>query len=152
TINEYQIKQSSIEIEPEPIKESSIIDNQQSLILQEKELTIADLTAKYEHATRLLNEANKKHKEALDENENLILEQKKLIRSLRHEILHLQKRLTKVEAEGIMEPSIMFTRLDAERNEQTLQHAVYKGKVPEETYTELNTAMTDYIRLPSQQF
>ncbi|CAF3083058.1 unnamed protein product [Rotaria socialis] len=152
TINEYQIKQSSIEIEPEPIKESSIIDNQQSLILQEKELTITDLTAKYEHATRLLNEANKKHKEALDENENLILEQKKLIRSLRHEILHLQKRLTKVEAEGIMEPSIMFTRLDAERNEQTLQHAVYKGKVPEETYTELNTAMTDYIRLPSQQF
>ncbi|CAF4517567.1 unnamed protein product, partial [Rotaria magnacalcarata] len=64
-----------------------------------------------------------------------MLEQKKLIRSLRYEILHLQKRLTKAEAEGIMEPSIMFTRLDAERNEQALQHAVHKGKVPEETYT-----------------
>ncbi|CAF1676263.1 unnamed protein product [Rotaria magnacalcarata] len=152
TINEYQIKESSIEKEPEPINEPSIIDNQQSLILQEKEFVIADLTAKYERATILLDEANKKHKEALDENENLMLEQKKLIRSLRYEILHLQKRLTKVEAEGIMEPSIMFTRLDAERNEQALQHAVHKGKVPEETYTELKTAMTDYIRLPSQQF
>ncbi len=36
--------------------------------------------------------------------------------------------------EGIVEPSIMFTRLDAERNEQTLQQAVHKGKVLETTY------------------
>jgi hypothetical protein len=28
----------------------------------------------------------------------------------------------------------MFTRLDAERNEQTLQQAVHKGKVLETTY------------------
>ena len=28
----------------------------------------------------------------------------------------------------------MFTRLDAEQNEQTLQQAVYKGKVSETAY------------------
>ncbi|CAF4389301.1 unnamed protein product, partial [Adineta steineri] len=42
--------------------------------------------------------------------------------------------------------------LDAERNEQTLQQAVHKGKVLETTYNELNEAMENYVRLPSQQF
>jgi hypothetical protein len=47
--------------------------------------------------------------------------------------MRLQKRLSKVEAEGIVQPSIMFTRLDAERNEQTLKQAADKGKLPEIT-------------------
>lgn len=46
----------------------------------------------------------------------------------------LQKHVTKVEAEGILEPSIMFTRMDFERNDQTLQNAVTRGKVSEITY------------------
>ncbi|CAF3456355.1 unnamed protein product [Rotaria sp. Silwood1] len=86
------------------------------------------------------------------QNQSSIHDQQKLIKKLQHELIHLQKRLTKIEAEGIVEPSILFTRLDAERNEQTLQQAVYQGKVHETIYNELNEAMTDYIRLPSQQF
>ncbi len=42
--------------------------------------------------------------------------------------------MIKIETQGIIEPSIMFTRLDAEQNEQTLQQAVYKGKVSETAY------------------
>jgi hypothetical protein len=48
--------------------------------------------------------------------------------------MRLQKRLSKIENEGIVQPSIMFTRLDAERNEQTLKQAVEKGNVSETTY------------------
>jgi len=47
--------------------------------------------------------------------------------------MRLQKRLSKIETEGIVQPSILFTRLDAERNEQTLKQAVEKGKLPETT-------------------
>jgi len=59
TINEYEIKEK----EPEPIIESSLIDNQQSLILEQKELMIIDLTTKYEHIAKVLNQINKKNEE-----------------------------------------------------------------------------------------
>jgi hypothetical protein len=84
--------------------------------------------------------------------------------------MRLQKRVSKIETEGIVQPSILFTRLDAERNEQTLKQAVEKGKLPETTvnvnkfisfflfflqifiFKEITETMTDYNRLPSQQF
>ncbi|CAF3416685.1 unnamed protein product [Rotaria sp. Silwood1] len=152
TINEYQRKEKDFKYELEPIEEASSVDNPQSSILQEKELMIIDLTTKYEHITKVLNQTNKTNEEKLNQNQSSIHDQQKLIKKLQHELIHLQKRLTKIEAEGIVEPSILFTRLDAERNEQTLQQAVYQGKVHETIYNELNEAMTDYIRLPSQQF
>ncbi len=70
----------------------------------------------------------------LSQNERLIIDQQKLMQNLQQETVRLRKRLTKIEYEGIIEPSIMFTRLDAERNNETLQQAVSKGKVPETTY------------------
>jgi hypothetical protein len=63
----------------------------------------------------------------------LIVEQQKLIQNLQRELMRVQKRLTKIETEGIVQPSIMFTRLDAERNEKTLKQAEEKGKVSETT-------------------
>ncbi|CAF1103640.1 unnamed protein product [Rotaria sp. Silwood1] len=152
TINEYQRKEKDFKYELEPIEEASSVDNPQSSILQEKELMIIDLTTKYEHITKVLNQTNKTNEEKLNQNQSSIHDQQKLIKKLQHELIHLQKRLAKIEAEGIVEPGILFTRLDAERNEQTLQRAVYQGKVHETIYDELNEAMTDYIRLPSQQF
>ena len=68
------------------------------------------------------------------QNERFIVDQQKLIQNLQQQVIRLQKRLSKIEAEGIVEPGIMFTRLDAQRNEQTLQQALHKGKVLETTY------------------
>ncbi len=68
------------------------------------------------------------------ENQRLITDQQKVIQTLQQDLARLQKRLIKIETEGIVEPSVMFTRLDAERNEQTLQQAVHTGKVSETTY------------------
>jgi len=63
------------------------------------------------------------------QNERVITEQQKLIANLQRELMRLQKRLSKVELEGVVQPSIMFTRLDAQRNEETLRKAVEKGKI-----------------------
>lgn len=68
------------------------------------------------------------------QNERVLVDQQKLIQNLQRELMRLQKRLTKVENEGVAQPSIMFTRLDAQRNEEALQHAVEKGKVSETAY------------------
>lgn len=49
--------------------------------------------------------------------------------------MRIQKRLSKVESDGIVEPSVMFTRLDAERNENILKQAVEKGSLTETTFS-----------------
>ena len=64
----------------------------------------------------------------------MVQEQEKLVDSLRQDVARLQKRLRRIESDGLVEPSVMFTRLDAERNERTLKNAVEKGRVPERTY------------------
>lgn len=56
-----------------------------------------------------------------------------MIQNLQRELLRVQRRLSKVELQGVVPPSIMFTRLDAQRNEQILKQAADKGKVPETT-------------------
>lgn len=68
------------------------------------------------------------------QSDHLIHDQQKIIQNLQQQLVHLQKRLNKIENEGIVEPSILFTRLDAERNEKTLQQAVSKGSMLETTY------------------
>lgn len=68
------------------------------------------------------------------ENERTITDQQKLIQNFQQEIIRLQRHLSKIESEVTVQPSIMFTRLDAERNEQTLKQAVDNGKVSETTY------------------
>ena len=101
------------------------------------------------------------------QSQRLVQDQEKLIDSLQQDLARLQKRLRRIESEGIVEPSVMFTRLDAERNERALKHAVEKGRVPEGTYTvsrasrrhdratrafqELTDVMKDYVGLPTQQ-
>ena len=65
--------------------------------------------------------------------ERIITDQQKLIHNLQHELMRVQKRLSKVEMQGVVQPSIMFTHLDAQRNEQVLKQAADKGKIPEST-------------------
>ncbi|CAF2135435.1 unnamed protein product [Rotaria magnacalcarata] len=131
---------------------TSTTESDYSSIIQQKESIIGDLTNKYQQLSQVLDDNNKKHTEELVETERVIGDQQKLIQNLQRELMRLQKRLSKIENDGIVEPSIMFTRLDAERNEKLLKQAVDKGKVSETTFSEINETMGDYVRLPSQQF
>jgi hypothetical protein len=63
TIDEYQLKEKDMLNESELIVETSLIDNQQSRILEQKELILLDLKTKYEQLTKLLNQNNTKHEE-----------------------------------------------------------------------------------------
>ena len=56
-----------------------------------------------------------------------------MIQNYQQELIRLQRRLSKIGNEGIAQPSIVFTRLDAEKNEQILKQAVDSGKVSEST-------------------
>ncbi|CAF1201089.1 unnamed protein product [Adineta ricciae] len=153
SIQEYEMKEKENlkELSTQPTREPSMIDEQQQLLLEQKEAMIIDLSTKYEQLTNAFHEMNTKREEEISQNERFIVDQQKLIQNLQQQVIRLQKRLSKIEAEGIVEPGIMFTRLDAQRNEQTLQQALHKGKVLETTYNELNEAMEDYVNLPSQQ-
>ncbi len=64
SINEYQIKEKEIPKESsEPTRESSSIDDQHELILEQKESMIIDLTNKYAHLTTVFNQMNAKYEE-----------------------------------------------------------------------------------------
>ncbi|CAF1465380.1 unnamed protein product [Adineta steineri] len=131
---------------------TTLNNNPQSSIIQEKESTIDDLNQKYQQITEEFNQNNKKYQEELIHNEQTIVEQQKLIQNFQQELIRLQRRLSKKESEGIVQPNIMFTRLDVERNEQTLKQAADKGKLSEKIVNDINESMEDYIRLPCRQF
>ncbi|CAF4038343.1 unnamed protein product [Rotaria sp. Silwood2] len=149
--NESKQKESSSE-QSATTMQTSTVNNDQSSIVQQKESIIDDLNNKYQHISQVLDQTNKKHNDEIIQNERIITDQQKLIQNLQRELMRLQKRLSKVEADGIVQPSIMFTRLDAERNEKTLKQAVDKGKLSETTMNEISGTMEDYVRLPTQQF
>ena len=65
TIYEYQNKEKEDRKEPESSTEAASNVNHQSLILQEKESIINDLTIKHENITKILDDMNKTHEEKL---------------------------------------------------------------------------------------
>ena len=149
TISRHEAELKELANRPVTIDEIVPTDAPSAALLQEKEAMIANLTAKLLRMTDMFNQATKDHEEdarwggasrSLDsllslfsQNQRLILDQQKYVETLQQELARLQKRLIKMETEGVVEPSILFTRLDAERNEQLLRQAVYKGKVPDST-------------------
>jgi hypothetical protein len=152
TINENDVKQkqSSSTEQSQITLKTSTNDHQQSSIIQQKDSIIDDLNYKFQEVTQSLDLNTKKYEEEITyevsfslkvnlfvflhrQSERVIGDQQKLIQNLQRELLRIQRRLSKVEADGIVQPSIMFTRLDAQRNEHVLKQAVDKGKVPETT-------------------
>ncbi|CAF0832725.1 unnamed protein product [Didymodactylos carnosus] len=127
---------------------SSSMEKQDS----EKDKIIQELKAKYDAINDSLYETDKKHEDELKQNERVMLDLQKMVQTLQKEVARLQRRISRTDVEGLVEPSVLFTRLDAERNNHTLKNAVNKGKVPEIIYNELNDSMSDYVSLPTQQF
>ena len=63
SINEYERKQQELLSEPKAIVEVPVLDPQQTLLLQQKELIIDNLNAKYEHLTDALEQLNRKRRD-----------------------------------------------------------------------------------------
>ncbi|CAF0855514.1 unnamed protein product [Adineta ricciae] len=132
--------------------ETKTDENQSLAIIQQKESIINDLSQKYQQATEVLTENQRKFQEDLVENEKTIDNQQKLIQNYQRELMRLQGRLSTIENEEIAQPRIVFTRLDAERNEQILKQTVDNGKMSESTLDNIKDTMQDYVSLPRQQF
>ena len=130
--------------------ETKTDENQSLAIIQQKESIINDLSQRYQQATEVLTENQRKFQEELvydiarcfqnrflsyfsRENEKKIDNQQKLIQNYQQELIRLQGRLSTIGNQEIAQPHIMFTRLDAERNEQILKQAVDNGKMFEST-------------------
>ena len=64
----------------------------------------------------------------------MILEQQKYNEKLQQELARLQKHANILEHEGVIEPSILFTRLDIDRNDQSLRKAIDQGKMSDTKY------------------
>lgn len=60
-INDYENKNKEKEKEIKPLPEPIVTDNQQSKIIEDKNLLIIELKTKYDHMTNILNQTNIKH-------------------------------------------------------------------------------------------
>ncbi|UJR25758.1 hypothetical protein I4U23_007112 [Adineta vaga] len=127
-------------------------EQSQPTIIQQKESIIDELNHKYQQVNELLNVNNQKFQEELTQNEKTINDQQKRIQNYQEELMHVQQRLSKIENDRIIQPSIMFTHLDAQRNEETLKQAIDNGKIPELTVNNIKDTMKDYVSLSCQQF
>lgn len=86
------------------------------------------------------------------ESELKITDLQKQIEQLKNK---LQEEKPKKEDETQHEeiaPSIMFTRLDAERNAKRLKKAITKGNVSENDFKNAFQLMNDYVSIPAQRF
>ena len=61
TIEEYQRKEKEMLKDPQFTTETSSLDPQQSILLEQKDLMLMELTTKYEQLTRALNQTNVNH-------------------------------------------------------------------------------------------
>jgi hypothetical protein len=97
------------------------------------------LSGKSDESVRRLSVDNSDFKKKLKENEFKINELQQVIEGLKQEVENYkntnfshEKSVNLVDEEGI--PSIMFTKLDAERNAKRLKKAINKGIVSEQEY------------------
>jgi hypothetical protein len=63
SITEYERKQKELLSEPKVIVEVPVLDPQQTLLVQQKDLIIDNLNAKYEHMTDALDQLNRKRRD-----------------------------------------------------------------------------------------
>ena len=61
SIEEYQLKEKDMLKNPQSSMNTSINDPQQSILLEQKETMLMDLTSKYEQLTKIVNQTNTKH-------------------------------------------------------------------------------------------
>ncbi|XP_055955543.1 myosin-11 isoform X3 [Patella vulgata] len=106
-----------------------------------------------------LDETSKKHEEQLRHNTVVMMEMQDTINGLQRELSTLGKaprsrsvtpRLQLSQAPS-PESSIMFTRLDAERNAKIMKKAVNDAKLDQNKYKDAVSQMDKYISLPAQR-
>merc|ERR1719422_3014613 len=124
-------------------------------------LHIRELQDQYNDIKRQLEDDNKTHEDQLQRNTVVMMEMQDTINELQRELSALGKTAKRnkssLSSRGMQpktpspETSVMFTRLDSERNAKILKKAVMEEKLNAEKYKEAVSTMDQYVSLPAQR-
>ncbi|XP_041355858.1 uncharacterized protein LOC121373345 isoform X2 [Gigantopelta aegis] len=137
----------------------SMTTDHQSRMSESKQLLI-DLQEKYQLLHQQFEEESRKHEEQLRHNTVVMMEMQDTINELQRELSALgSKRRVRsgtpsqrVKKPPSPETSVMFTRLDSDRNAKIMKRAVMDNRLPPHTYKEVVSKMDEYINMPAQRF
>ncbi|KAK3739366.1 hypothetical protein RRG08_043921 [Elysia crispata] len=125
---------------------------------------VVELENQYTQIKQQLEDNGKQHQEQLQRNTVVMMEMQDTINELQRELSALGKsakqtksRLSSARGSAVHvkspspETSVMFTRLDSERNAKIMKKAVMDDKLNAEKYKEAVAKMDEYVSLPAQR-
>ncbi|XP_048251262.1 myosin-9-like isoform X4 [Haliotis rufescens] len=129
---------------------------------QKTSSSVRELQEQYERLNEQFEEESKKHEEQLRHNTVVMMEMQDTINDLQRELSTLgktakrsrsatpvlQQRLQQIPSP---ETSVMFTRLDSERNAKIMKKAVLDDRLGPERYKDAVGQMNQYVSLPAQR-
>ncbi|XP_032227356.2 uncharacterized protein LOC5503188 isoform X2 [Nematostella vectensis] len=129
----------------EPSRDKSDIQSSYVKLLKEYN----DLAEGYESLRRHMDEETKFHQEQTSQNAALMAEMQDTINQLRLQLADAMAGRTGSPARA--SSSIMFSRLDAERNAKILTRAMNERRIQQENVTDVVNTMSDYVSLPAKR-
>ncbi|XP_025084142.1 myosin-10-like isoform X4 [Pomacea canaliculata] len=119
---------------------------------------LADLQEQYILLQQQLQEDSRKHEEQLRHNTVVMMEMQDTINELQRELSTLGKTTKKSRSASSSnqvapspDMSLMFTRLDLERNAKIMKKAVLDQRLSSVKYKEAVSTMDEYVSLPAQR-
>ncbi|XP_055872549.1 uncharacterized protein LOC106066201 isoform X3 [Biomphalaria glabrata] len=138
----------------EAIRESSTVENEKLRELQEQ----------YQQLKEDMEQERKIHQDQIQKNTVVMMELQETINDLQRELSSLGKAPLRTKSDlssgrgtavihksPSPESSVLFTRLDSERNAKIMRKAVIEDKLNPERYKEAIAKMDKYVSLPAQR-
>ncbi|XP_071942657.1 uncharacterized protein [Antedon mediterranea] len=147
---------------PSKSSKSTSMDRERSMLNIEREPSMAT-TIDGDHAKELQleNEQLKKdsqkqreeYEEKLNHNTVVMMEMQDMIQELQRELGALNGSSKPVSRASLydIEQTIIFSRLDFERNQKNLKRAVRSDRISAERYNEVVRTMDEYVKIPKQR-
>lgn len=110
---------------------------------------LAQLRTELDKTRQQNHQAEECFQNEINDNQDTIASLLRKIDNLKSETQQLKQLLNNT---NMTVGSVFFTRLDADRNEKTLQEAKKNKQITEEDYQSITTDMNEYMSIPSQQF
>ncbi|KAK2559537.1 hypothetical protein P5673_018185 [Acropora cervicornis] len=135
---------------PKSVKKEDVVDTATqdfSYVKLLKEYN--DLAEGYERLQQHMDEETKFHQEQTSQNVAVMTDMQDTITQLRNQLAELKN--TRPPSSARTSSSIMFTRLDAERNSKILKRAVNERRLSDDSFSVIMEHMDHYVSLPAQR-
>lgn len=135
---------------PKSVKKEDVVDTATqdfSYVKLLKEYN--DLAEGYERLQQHMDAETKFHQEQTSQNVAVMTDMQDTITQLRNQLAELKN--TRPPSSARTSSSIMFTRLDAERNSKILKRAVNERRLSDDSFSVIMEHMDHYVSLPAQR-